>query len=586
MNERDKMLFGFPLIVAGLFVLMGVLLLQQITNFESGYRDTIKNELYTQTQMVLYSVRNLLQNRNFEQLKEYCQNYKPNPTRITLIDANGAVIAESQSEPEHLDNHADRPEIRHALEGKEEYNERYSASERCWMLYHTLPIQVDSERYVLRVSVGTSHFSAIIQSAYNSIVIAMLFGITLLGVIIIYILERVRRPLKQLQECSALISEGNYDVRIPIPNRGPLRGLAVNIRTMTDQLRERIHLLTQERNERDQILDTMSEPLLILDSPQNVFQWNAAAAKLFEISSDQKNYNLSSTACPDLLNYIQSAFTTEDTFPSREITYETTKEEHILFCNGTRFINNNIPCVLLCITDITNIRKLESFRRDFVANVSHEIKTPITCIMSAIENLEMNDGKNVDMTHKCLDIIKLHTHRLNALVQDILSLAAIEQRRNHRKETFSTFTITTPIYDAIHICSANAEAQHLQIHVEPCDPIEITGDQQLIEQALINLITNAIKYSQGTEIFISCVAKERTLELCVRDNGIGIAPIHHERIFERFYRVHQERNRASGGTGLGLAIVKHIAQLHGGNVALQSEVNQGCTFTLTLARNE
>ena len=231
---------------------------------------------------------------------------------------------------------------------------------------------------------------------------------------------------------------------------------------------------------------------------------------------------------------------------------------------------------------MTNLRRLESFRSDFVANVSHEIKTPLTGILGAVDALESGALDDPALREKFLGILSKQAKRLNALVQDVLSLAAIEQQQVSGEKEMLPFRLDAAVENAVNFCQSRAEAAGTTLKITANDPAEIKGDSRLIEQAVINLIGNALKYSGSPTVEISLRKTNDAAEIAVRDFGVGIAAEHCARIFERFYSADKAHSRELGGTGLGLAIVKHIARLFGGNASVESAPGKGSIFRITL----
>ena len=241
------------------------------------------------------------------------------------------------------------------------------------------------------------------------------------------------------------------------------------------------------------------------------------------------------------------------------------------------------PGVLLVITDITVIRRLEEFRRDFIADVTHEIKTPLTSIIAAVETLE-SVGDDKEAQSRFMKIITQQATRLNALVQDILSLSNLEHKRLSSSDEMPEISVEGAVREAVELCRPRAEAKNIRLNLEIADNVMIHADAQLLEQAVINLIDNAIKYSnENSEVKVTMKRSGGNLfRIDVLDHGIGIAKEHQERVFERFYRVDKARSRKLGGTGLGLAIVKHVALLHGGKPGVVSEPGKGSDFYIQL----
>ena len=232
---------------------------------------------------------------------------------------------------------------------------------------------------------------------------------------------------------------------------------------------------------------------------------------------------------------------------------------------------------------LAEMKKLESFRSEFIANVSHELKTPLTCIVGAVETIQEENYLSIDQFNMLLKMLKEQSERLDALIKDILSLAALENDPERQRREFLPVDLPSVLETCMQSFQQEAEQHEMTIRITHTEPVSVSGDAQLLEQALSNLISNAIKYSGSPDIELSLTKEENMVVISVLDHGCGIPKESCPRIFERFYRVHKERSRALGGTGLGLAIVKHIAQLHGGKAELNSILGKGCCFKLYLA---
>jgi two-component system phosphate regulon sensor histidine kinase PhoR len=241
--------------------------------------------------------------------------------------------------------------------------------------------------------------------------------------------------------------------------------------------------------------------------------------------------------------------------------------------------------ILVVINDVTKLRRLENVRRDFVANVSHEIKTPLTAIKGFVETLHDGTVEKPEDIERFFGIVIKHINRLDAIVEDLLTLSRIEKEDTGKEIKFETGSIKDVIETAIQVCQAKADKKNIHIDLS-CDK-EITAkiDPALLDQAMVNILDNAIKYSEkGSAVYVECSSMEREIIISIKDHGIGIAKKHLPRLFERFYRVDKARSRELGGTGLGLAIVKHIVQAHGGRITVESTPGKGSTFAIHLPR--
>ncbi|MEN6386608.1 MAG: ATP-binding protein [Phycisphaerales bacterium] len=240
-----------------------------------------------------------------------------------------------------------------------------------------------------------------------------------------------------------------------------------------------------------------------------------------------------------------------------------------------------LSMIIIIFSDIKKFRKLENIRKDFVANVSHELKTPVTSIKGFVETLLESDLTNASQTRQFLDVISKNTQRLDAIIDDLLSLSRLE---NDKKEiVFTTAYLKAILTNAIELSKIKSEQKRIQININCLDGIKVSANTLLLEQAVFNLIDNAIKYSEpNSEINVVAQESEKELIISVQDHGCGIEDKHLSRIFERFYVVDKSRSRKLGGTGLGLAIVKHIAGLHKGYIKVESEIGKGSIFTIRL----
>ena len=233
---------------------------------------------------------------------------------------------------------------------------------------------------------------------------------------------------------------------------------------------------------------------------------------------------------------------------------------------------------------LAEMKKLESFRSEFIANVSHELKTPLTCIVGAVETIQEENYLSIDQFNMLLKMLKEQSERLDALIKDILSLAALENDPERQRREFLPVDLSSVLETCMQSFQQEAGQHGMAIRITQAEPVSVSGDAQLLEQAISNLINNAIKYSGSPDIELSLTKNDDMAVISVLDHGCGIPAENQPRIFERFYRVHKERSRALGGTGLGLAIVKHIAQLHGGKAELSSILGKGCCFKIYLSR--
>ncbi len=580
MKNRDKVLFFLPVSAALIMALAAVLLFWHLSYFENAYLQQAENNITQETRLVSMILTPVLNSGRFDEARKFCDEFDKDTLRLSLIDASGKVRADSSENAALLANHLDRPEIRSAFQGVPATVTRYSESLNQWMIYHAVLLKTGHGNFVLRSSVTTDHVFRVLRMAERNMLFALLLGATLVGFLTVYIILHVRRPLLELQGAVESVTNGELDTAIPVPPRGIVRELASGVSEMAESLREHLSLMTAERNEKEAILNAMTEAVLLFSSNGDVQKFNHSAGKLFGLQPNSR-FNLARSGISELLPLARNSFQTGDSF-EKEFTLQKDHGPLTLLIKGNIIRQNGTRFLLLTITDLTNLRKLESFRSDFIANVSHEIKTPLTCIVGAVETIREEPDLKKDQFDKLIAMLFDQTNRLNMLVQDILSLSALERKQLDPKKEFSRVKLESMLSNAISLCSERAVQNGISLSVKKQESLEVEGDCQLLEQAVVNLVNNAIKYSGSKTIDLSLYREGESAVIEVRDYGIGIAPEHQGRIFERFYRVHKERSRSLGGTGLGLAIVKHIAQLHGGRAELESVPNAGCSFRLVL----
>jgi len=583
-KKRNLILFSLPLLL--LLIVIGALLLLfwQNNRFRQTYISEVQADTEIRARLLARLISPELEGGNPQAIQILQQTLPDDNTRITLIDKQGTVLYDSHRALKLLDNHADRQEISQALNGSPASSYRYSTSLNSWMFYYALPLPTsdgDNLSYVLRVSFSNQRLSRILQLSRGNILAAAFLGSALVLLLLIYTVYHVFRPLERLRETAGRLADGDLKVKIEIPRRGMVRELAIILRRVAEELKRELQQVTAERNERDAIFNAMSEAVLLLNDSNEVIRRNQAAEKLFSIVPGQLQFNLARCGSSALLQFCKKAFNTGQS-EVKELTFQRHEQEVTLLIKGGILSHEGGRYLLLVIADLTGLHRLESFRSDFIANVSHEIKTPLTSIISAVENLEDNAMQEPDIAKKLLRILGEQARRLHYLVQDILNLAALERQEQKGQQNFNCVRLDHVLENARQLCIDDAKQAGITLKISLMPNLEIAGDCQLLEQALTNLINNAIKYSNSPEIELELRQQNKMAAISVRDFGVGIAQEHQERIFERFYRIHKERSQILSGTGLGLAIVKHIAQLHHGSIQLQSQPGRGCIFTILL----
>jgi two-component system phosphate regulon sensor histidine kinase PhoR len=507
-------------------------------------------------------------------------------TRITIILPNGKVIADSDENPADMENHGNRPEFKDAFEKEIGKSLRFSNTLGQSMMYLALPIKEQGKILaIVRTSVPVVAVNEKIRDLNNKIILSVIIVAICAAVISLVVSRRVSLPIEQMKETAQRFALGQLDLRVPLPKQAELTELAQALNEMAQQLQDRIQTITQQRNELKAILSSMVEGVVAVDSDGYIVNINEAAANF--LSTDIAKAQgcsieevIRNTEFQEFIRGIlneEHGAQTDIVLSGREDRFVRLEGANLTDSKGKK------SGAVVVISDMTRMRRLEDVRRDFVANVSHELRTPITSIKGFVETLLEGATKNPQQAERFLQIIAKHSDRLNAIVEDLLSLSSLEEGSEKRKITFEKASVKQVLNSVIAMSMIKAEEKNITIELECEESIEAKINTILLEQAVLNLVDNAIKYSEpASKIQIRAYRTNKTIVISVRDYGCGISRIHQNRIFERFYVVDKSRSRKLGGTGLGLAIVKHIAEVHGGKVTLESTPGVGSTFFLHL----
>lgn len=507
-------------------------------------------------------------------------------TRMTIIRSDGVVLGDSAADPATMENRADRPEFRAAMDGGEGISLRYSDTLGKPLMYAALPVLLKGEiGGVLRASLTAADIEALLSDLYSRIAVATAALLLVALAVTVVISRNLRRPIRTLHEAALAYSRGELEYPIPISGPSELQDLGVALQTMARELKERLRHLQGQREETEEVLNAIREPLLLLDGELRVQRLNMAAAQL------------AATGTPDLIGrpLIEVFRSAElDEFARSVATRDETEESTIVYYGprearlkvwGRRLLSEGSMLqgdILILLRDVSQEHRVEQIRRDFVANVSHELKTPLTMIKAAVETLQDLSGSEDQTRSRFQAMIESHTDRMIAIIEDLLSLARIEQSEATTLPR-QNFPMRALLEEAASAAEPVARERSATIELEAPEELSAPVHPPLLVQALTNLIDNAVKYSDpGGTVTIGAVAEEDGVRLDVRDRGWGVPLREQERVFERFYRVDRSRSRERGGTGLGLSIVRHVALIHDGTVSIESTPGEGSTFSIHL----
>ncbi len=507
--------------------------------------------------------------------------------RLTVIEKDGTVIFDSEANPAEMVNHASRPEFSSALlESKRGVSVRYSSTLKTYFMYVAEPLKKNNEIIgAFRLSMPLSSLNSMINSFYSDLFkIALVIALAAI-LISFFISMTIARPIEMLKERAGKIASGNLDERLEVPESEEIGELAKALNYMAEELKKRLREITSERNRNEAILSSMTEGLIAVSPDSEIIKVNKAASRILSIPENSEGKTVHEAVRNSSLQNFADKLLRENSVLEDELIFYNHEQHHLQVCGSQlRDESGKLIGGLIVLNDITRIKQLENFRKDFVANVSHEIKTPLTAIKGSVETLiEGNAIHNPVDAEKFLSIIVKHTERLNALVEDILSLSAIERETAAGEFNFADVPVKDIVNNSAELCKVKAEARKINIVCTCPEDIYIRADKGMMEQALVNLIDNAIKYSnENSNIDVQVEKDSKSIILSVNDYGCGIPKEHIPRLFERFYRVDKARSRKLGGTGLGLAIVKHLVHGHNGTVAVDSIPGKGSSFRLIL----
>ncbi len=561
-------------------------------SYKKFYVEQMITFLEAQSTLILSRVTELTAAEQYAELNTFCRETgRKISTRITVIRQNGDVVCDSDEDPGAMQNHAKRPEVVQALAGSLGSSQRFSTTTKQQMLYVAIPIRWNNAPAgVLRASVPLTAIETELQSLYARIAMGIGIVIVFASAMTFFIAKKISHPLEQMKNDSLRFANGDFSEKIAVTGSEEIVGLAQAMNRMALQLDERLRAILSKSKELETVLSSMIEGVIAVDLHEKVLYMNTSAHQQLDIDQHdvQGKRLLEVVRNIELLRFIQLTLSGNEQTEKTIVFHLGKKDERILQVHGAQLFDAKKKRIgaLVVTNDVSRLLRLENLRRDFVANVSHELKTPITSIKGYVETLLDETEEHPRHVKDFLEIVSKQTNRLEAIVEDLLSLAKIEQKSGARDEmSLEKGRIIDVLRGATEACCVRAGDHNIQIKLNCPENIYGLINGPLLEQAVINLLDNAIKYSKPEGVVeIDTKLREKDILIHVKDSGVGIAPEHLARLFERFYVVDKGRSRESGGTGLGLAIVKHIIQAHGGSVKVESDPGKGSIFTLYLPR--
>ena len=566
-----KTFSGYLLITLLLSVLI---LLFTFATIKDHYIQTLTNDLKNLATTLKLEVIPLLKENKFDKLDTLVKGLGAEiKTRITVIAPDGMVLADSEKDPKAMENHSRRLEIIQALEGKTGKSLRFSRTIKEEMLYVAILInEEDTVLGVLRVSLFLSEINGLLNNLKTKILQIAIIIIAVSLFIAVIFSKSLSKPISELVSASHRVASGDFDVMILSKRKDELRELAESFNHMVTQIKKLVTELSLEKEALNIIIASIHEGIVVLNKKGKILLSNDSFGKIVNNTAVKDKFYWELIRSHKLGKLIEN-IGRENAVVSEEI--EINERNYI--CSAA-FLSS-AEQIVLTLHDITEILQVTKMKKDFVANVSHELRTPLTAIKGFVETLEQE--KNVKTKHY-LDIIKRHTDRLINIVQDLQLLSELEEKE---KLELGNVNLQKLVNNIFKMFNQRLTEKNLYFKLNIADKFPaIKADSFKLEQMFINLIDNALKYTEKGGITITVGQINSSIKIEIEDTGIGIPEEHLSRIFERFYVVDKSRSRKMGGTGLGLAIVKHIVQAHKGEINIESKVNKGSKFTIILPR--
>ena len=564
------------------------------------YFERVDHELENKTNLLSGLVLPMLDGDRAA-LQPLCEQWgKEGGFRVTVMLPDGVVVGDSDEKPAAMDNHATRPEMIEALRGDIGRISRYSNTVHTTMRNVARPVWREGAIVcVVRAGIPLTDLQATLWSVYWRVALGGCLVILISAGMALFVFhQHVARPLGILQDGAGRFAAGDLSELIALPQSIEFAALTDGLNAMARQIDDKIRTITQQAREQQAVLAGMIEGVIAVDAQEKVIMLNAAAARWLDVDMSKAHGRVSYEVIRNLKLQELIAKALDSHSPVEgELSLRGEENRLTLQAQASPLREpeaGELSGVVVVLHDVTRLRHLETVRQQFVSNVSHELKTPIAAIKAAVETLMDEHDEALaaeaaqagaaageenaapDAATRFLSIIARQADRLNAIVEDLLMLARIEEEEQDRKLALARGPVLPVLKGAVETCQANADDKQMDVEVQCDGAIEAMMNAPLLEQAVVNLLDNAIKYSPAqTQVQVKARREGGEIVLSVHDRGPGIEKMHLSRVFERFYRTDKARSRSLGGTGLGLAIVKHVAQAHGGRVSVDSSQEEG-----------
>ena len=565
-----KILSGYLVII---FSLCSLILIFSFDTIKTHYIQLLEQDLIRLALSMKITIAPMLEEKKYNDIDTLIKTMGPElNTRITIILADGTVVADSEKDPHTMENHKSRPEIIDASNGKPGSSFRFSATINEDMLYVAVPlIKGNNIEGYIRLSLHLKEINLLFTKLKMSIAgtAAVILLISSIGAV--FLARNLARPIKDLSAASKKVAGGDFDVRVFLSNKDEMRDLADNFNYMTGEIRNLFRELSSQKDELNGIISSFQAGVILIDKSGKIILCNERAKQIAgnEMISGKSFWE--GLRNPDF-NEIVDNVRMNHAGKEGEIEIGS----RIYHCSASYIPVKDETIVLL--HDITELKNIEKVKKDFVVNVSHELRTPLTAIKGYVETIEDEiDDKN----RNYIEIIKRNTDRLVNIVNDLLLLSELEEKGT--RLIIEKVNLKGIIENSLNALQHKAKEKNLEMKVESDEKVPlVSGDPFKLEQLFINLIDNAIKYTDQGKVIVALRSEASNVIAEITDTGIGIPAEDLTRVFERFYVVDKSRSKKSGGTGLGLSIVKHIVLMHNGTIKVESKLGQGTQFIISL----
>jgi len=502
--------------------------------------------------------------------------------RVTLIDAAGDVLADSEKKVEELENHFNRPEIRESRLKGRGYAIRYSTTAAVDMLYVAVPVKSGQEitGYV-RLARPLYDVHNTIKNLYNSFLLTMLIVAVLSLIIALLFSRRLAAPIKAMERFTERLRGGDTSGTILINTSDETKTLAENINYLVEELNSKIRLANEESGKLVTAFASMTEGVMILDAADRIEVINQAMNNILAMRfGDVTGKTLIEVSRNVDLQKAFLKFKQTREPVSQEITLGSRQPVMLTVSISGIKGDKDSEKTMIVFHDVTRLKKLERLRADFVANVTHEIRTPLTAILGYLETIRDGAIENPEEARKFIDIILKHARRLNRLVEDLLTISKIEL--GEIKFNFENASLADAVNNVLPLMEPKARLKNIAFTNLVGEKVPlIKADKDRLAQIFVNILDNAVKFTpENGKVNVDAREADGYVVTTISDTGIGIPKEEIERLGERFYRVDKNRSRELGGTGLGLSIVKHLMIAHGGKMEITSQLGQGTKVLL------